>query len=100
MAREAAKLAQARMKLAALEPGGGPDRPIEVSSASLVEPHASSQPCPACGNGGGRVDEHIAIDWRPHDGAEARRLRVAKMVCARCGVRRDVYFRIGTVMPS
>ena len=34
--REAKKLAEARVKLAALEPGGAPDRPVEVTSASGV----------------------------------------------------------------
>src|SRR5689334_697049 len=49
-ARDAVKMAVARMKLAALEPGGAEDRPIEVTSASIIEPHASSMICPACGN--------------------------------------------------
>jgi hypothetical protein len=94
-ARDAAKLARARMKLAAMEAGGAADRPIEVSSASIVEPHASSMPCPACGAPGVRVEEHVAITVQ-----EDRRLRVARVVCPRCGVRRDVYFKIGTVLPS
>jgi len=93
-ARAATKLANARLKLATLEPGGGPDRPIEVSSASTVEPHAASMPCGACGATGVRVDEHVAVT------VGDARLRVARVQCPRCGVRRDVYFRIGTVLPS
>jgi hypothetical protein len=93
--REAAKLSRVRMKLAALEAGGAPDRPIEVASASIVEPHASSMPCPACGAPNVRVEEHIAATLEGD-----RRLRVTKVICPRCSARRDVYFRIGTVLPS
>jgi hypothetical protein len=89
-AREAAKLARARMKLAALEPGGAPERPIEIASASVVEPHAASLPCAACGASGVRVEEHAAEEG----------LRVAHVRCARCGASRPLWFRIGTTLPS
>lgn len=88
--RAAVKLAERRMKLAALEPGGAPERPIEVTSASAVEPHARGMPCAACGADGVRVEEHAAVTG----------LRVARVVCPRCGVRRDVFFRLGTPLPS
>ena len=90
--RDAAKLARARLKLAALEVGGAPDRPIEVDSASIIEPHASSMPCAACGAQGLRIEEHTAD--------LPRRLRVVHVMCQRCGTRREVFFRIGTVLPS
>lgn len=93
-ARDAAKMARARMKLAALEPGGAPDRPIEVTSASVIEPQATSMSCPACGSQGQRIDEHIA------ETIDGSRLRVVHARCPRCGSRREVYFRIGTVLPS
>ncbi|WP_146652089.1 hypothetical protein [Labilithrix luteola] len=99
-ARDAAKLAKARMRLAALEAGGSAERPIEVTSASIVEPHASSLPCPACGAPGVRVEEHVAVTVPGDAGEEPRRLRVARVVCPRCGTRRDVFFRIGTTLPS
>src|SRR6478672_5038746 len=83
-AREAEKLARARMKLALLEAGGAPERPIVVASASVVEPHATSLPCPACGVGGVRLDEHAAEEG----------LRVTRVRCARCGTRREIWFRI------
>jgi predicted RNA-binding Zn-ribbon protein involved in translation (DUF1610 family) len=98
--REAAKLARSRMKLAALEPGGAADRPIEVTSASIIEPHASSMPCPACGAQGQRVDEHVAVTLAGEGTEPARRLRVVHVNCPRCGMRREVFFRIGTVLPS
>lgn len=93
--REAAKLARARMKLAAMEHGGAQDRPIEVTSASTVEPHAASLPCAGCGETGVRVEEHVAITTD-----DERRLRVAHVRCPRCGARRSIYFRIGTTLPS
>ena len=99
-ARDEAKLARVRTKLAALEPGGAPDRPIEVTSASIIEPHASSMTCAACDNQGVRVEEHVA-QTVPAAGSEPpRRLRVVHALCLRCGTRREVYFRIGSVLPS
>ena len=99
-ARDAAKLARTRLKLAALEPGGAPDRPIEVTSASIIEPHASSMPCAACGAQGLRVEEHVAVTLGGEGSEPERRLRVVHVVCQRCGTRREVFFRIGTVLPS
>jgi hypothetical protein len=93
-ARDAVKLARARTKLAAMEAGGAPDRPIDVPTASLVEPHAASLRCAACGEAV-RVIEHAAVTT-----ADARRLRVAHVQCAQCGVARAIYFRIGTALPS
>lgn len=92
--REAVKVARTRMKLASLEAGGAPDRPIEVTSASVVDVHAASVSCAACGAPGVRVEEHVAVT------TDERRLRVARVVCPRCGVRRDVYFRIAPALPS
>ena len=99
-ARDAAKLARARMKLAALEPGGAPHQPIEVTSASIIEPHASSMPCPVCGSQGQRIEEHVAQTIAGAGSEPARRLRVVHASCPRCGMRREIYFRIGTVLPS
>lgn len=92
--REALKVAKARLRLAALEPGGSPERPIEVTSASTIEVHAAGLPCPACGAHGVRVEEHEAIT------AGGRSLRVTHMLCPRCGVRRDLFFRIAPSLPS
>ena len=98
--RDAEKLGRARMKLAALEAGGGSDRPIEVTSASIIEPHASSMPCPVCAARNVRVEEHIAVTLPGDVGEPQRRLRVVKARCPQCGTRRDIFFRIGTVLPS
>ncbi len=99
-ARDAAKMARSRMKLAALEPGGASDRPIEVTSASIIEPHASSMPCAACGAQGLRVEEHIAVTLKGDGSEPERRLRVVHVTCQRCGTRREGFFRIGTDLPS
>ena len=81
--RGAVKDAKAGLKLSALEAGGAADRPITVTSSSVIEPHAASIPCAACG-AGVRVDEHRA---------EAN-LRVVSVRCTQCGVKRDLFFRI------
>jgi hypothetical protein len=98
------KLAEARARLARLEAGGAPDRPIEVTSASVVEIHGAALECTGCGADGTRVEEHVAITVSGREGGlqegESRTLRVARTRCPRCGVRRDVYFRLGTPLPS
>src|SRR4051812_10216206 len=91
--RAAVKLAEARRKLAALEPGGAPDRPIQVTSASVVEPHALGLACLACGEST-RLDEHAAVTV----GGVA--LRCARVRCGFCGARREIWFRIGTTLAS
>ena len=85
--RAAEKLGRARERLARLEPGGEPVRPLDVMSASLIEPQAKSMPCPKC-LGGCTVVEHAA------ETREGRRLRIAHMMCRMCGSRRAIYFRI------
>jgi hypothetical protein len=81
------KVGRTRERLARLEPGGGPNRPLDVPSASLVEPEARSMPCPKC-LGSCAVVEHSA------ETQEGRRLRIAHMMCKGCGGRRAIYFRI------
>jgi hypothetical protein len=85
--RAAQKLSVQREKLAALEAGGGPDRPVEVTSASAVEVHARNEPCLRCG-GACRAADHAA------ETLGEKRLRVVTTVCAQCGARRTWYFRI------
>ena len=81
--RAAGKIVRARERLAHLETGGAPEQPIDVVSASVVETHARSLPCPSC-EGAVRVDEHAV------EGG----LRVARTACTRCGKRRNVWFRL------
>jgi hypothetical protein len=92
-ARAADRLARDRERLARLEPGGDPARPVRVESASQVEPHALATECLRCG-GPNRLDEHAAVT----EGGE--RLRVARMLCGRCGTRRQMWFRISPALSS
>lgn len=86
--RAAVKVAEARVKLASLEPGGKLEHPIVVGSASVIEVHAAGLPCAACGASGSRVEEHVAEHG----------LRIARVRCQRCGFQRDIFFRIA--LPS
>lgn len=81
------KLVRARMKLMDLEPGGTPERPMDVSTAALVEPKARSIPCPRCEEPFG-VESHEA-----HAGGHGR-LREVALECRNCGTTRKAWFRI------
>ncbi len=74
-------------KLAALEPGGAPDRPIAVETPAVIDMRAIAQPCPLC-EGSMKLEEHAA------DEIDGVRLRVAAIACTSCGVRRKRYFRL------
>ncbi len=91
--RAADKLARGRERLAHLEPGGDPSRPLQVESASQVEPHALGLPCLRCG-GPLRLAEHAAVTV---DGA---RLRAARLACSACDARREAWFRIAPRLPN
>lgn len=75
----------------ALEKGGAPDRPIEVSTAALVEPDAKGRACPYCG-GEARVDDHQVEE---HGG---RRLRVASLICKLCHSPFKRWYAIGPLL--
>ena len=91
--RDEDKLAHARRRLIALEPGGTPDRPLEVASASVIEMRAESTPCPDCG-GPLRVEEHGA---REHAGML---LRPVQLACRSCGAALTLFFRIVSAAPN
>lgn len=91
--RTAQKLARDRERLARLEPGGTSERPIDVESASQIEPHASAMTCLRC-DGANRVVEHAAAT------VGGERLRPVQLACSRCGARREVWFRIVATLPS
>ncbi|MDC0743499.1 hypothetical protein [Polyangium mundeleinium] len=91
--RAAVKLVRDRERLASLEPGGSPERPIAITSASEVEVAARGMPCVHC-SGEVRVDEHLA------ETVGTSRLRIARVVCPACGVRRSIYFRLGAGLPN
>jgi hypothetical protein len=91
--RAAQKLARDRERLARLDAGGAPERPIELASASQVEVHARSLGCARCG-GEARVTAHEAHVVR------AQSLRLVRLACPACGARREVWFRIAEPLPS
>lgn len=86
------KLVRDLERLWLLSPGGSPERPIDLVSASQVETQASSTPCPLC-EGALRVEEHAAVT------VGASRLRVTHVLCQACGTRRSIYFRLGGSLP-
>ena len=75
---------QAREQLAALSPGGAPERAFAVTSAAVIEVRAAAMACPHCG-GQYRIHEHT----RPVPGI--RRVDVA---CRHCSTPRALWFRI------
>jgi hypothetical protein len=93
------KLGRDRERLARLEPGGTPERPVVVESASQIEPHALAMSCLRC-DGEERLDEHAAVTVPASGGAGEVRLRVTRLRCARCGARREVWFSIAPSLPS
>jgi hypothetical protein len=80
--RDARKLIRDREKLAALEISR--ERPIEVTSSSVIPVRARSQKCHQCG-GSLHLDEEIA---------ESAELRAVDVSCQRCAAGRRLWFRI------
>jgi hypothetical protein len=88
--RAARQLVRDRERLATLVPGGAADRPIEVTSSSVIESRARSLKCPQC-NGGYRIVDHQA---------ESASLRVVEVACQHCGISRRLWFRIAATGPN
>jgi predicted RNA-binding Zn-ribbon protein involved in translation (DUF1610 family) len=88
--RQARKWVRERQKLAALEPGGARDRPIEVISSAVIPVRARSLPCPLCGGALALLEET----------ARSATLRAAEVRCQRCGVARAIWFVIRPPLPN
>jgi len=86
-AREHEGLVRDLERLARLEPGGSPERPIVIDSPARVEIIAQAKPCPLCG-GPLRVEEHAAAV------SAGVRLRIARVACSQCRTRRSFYFML------
>jgi hypothetical protein len=80
----------AKERLASLERGGSPDRPIRVASASVIEARTTSLPCPRC-DGEYRVLEHT----RP-----VPQLRRVDVACRHCSTPRTLWFTIVPYEPN
>jgi RNase P subunit RPR2 len=85
------KVFQARNRLIDLAPGGSEERPMDVPTASLVEPKAEAVTCPRCETPFS-VETHEAVT------TSHGRLRKVLAHCKACGMRRPLWFRI--VAPS
>ena len=86
--RAARKLVREREKLARLE--NARERPIEVTSSSVIPVRARSTPCHQCAGALTILDER----------AESAELRALDTQCQRCGARRTLWFRIAPSLPS
>lgn len=87
--REVKKQLEARERVGRLSPGGAPERPIEVATASLVEPMARASRCVRC-------DAEVRLEEHAVRSVEGRSLRVARVSCPSCGATREIYFAIVT----
>ena len=81
------KLVRDLERLARLQPGGSPERPIVIDSPAVVDIRAVAKPCPLC-EGPLKLEEHAA------DEIDGTRLRIATVACTQCGLRRKLYFRL------
>ena len=87
------KLVRQRERLAAIEAGGAPGRPIEVGSASVIEVTAESMRCTRC-------ESYLRVEAHEAKTIDGVSLRLVTCVCKRCGARRVIHFRILTALPS
>jgi hypothetical protein len=85
--RDLGKMTRDIERLSLLEPGGAPERAIEITSPAEVEVFVRSAVCPRC-RGSVRLDDHAA---ETHAGV---RLRVAYVACSACGAKRRIYLRL------
>lgn len=85
--RRTAHVHKLRERLFLTEPGSSAARPLRVESASVIEPHARSMPCPRC-EGPLQVQEHRA------QVAGGHRLREVRVRCRQCGSERSLWFEL------
>jgi len=84
-------------KLGTQLPGGAPEQPLRVTSASVVEVRARAARCLVC-DGELELRAHLAEADAP---AGVRRdLRRVELACRACGRPRRLWFRVEPVLPS
>lgn len=86
-ARALTRLQSDRERLFKLEAGGSAERPLEASSAAVIEAHATGVPCPLCGAQQELLEHAASV----HEGV---RLRETKLRCRQCGSQRSLWFKI------
>ncbi|HEX2658531.1 MAG TPA: hypothetical protein VHU40_09670 [Polyangia bacterium] len=90
--RRAAEEARRRLetklgRLAEALPGGSPERPLQVVSASVIEVRAKALPCLVC-QGELELTAHTAA------GSAADPLRCVELLCRSCRRTRRAWFRV------
>jgi hypothetical protein len=85
--RNTVKLRRDVVRVEAARVGGHETRPIDVTTASLVEPRAVGEACPLCG-GELRLESH---DAETRGGV---RLRIVRVVCKMCRSPWERFYRI------
>ena len=85
--RRRLKLERDLERLAKLQPGGAPDRPIPVGAPPQIDIITQRTRCPICQTTL-RLEQHEAST------IEGVPLRVARTFCAQCGTKRPLYFRL------
>jgi hypothetical protein len=91
--RDLRKTVREREKLAAAVPGGAPDRPLVVASASVIEGMARATPCVQCG-------AELILSDHAADVHQGTAVRVVRLVCRLCHAPRVLWFRVETHLPS
>jgi len=74
-------------KLGTQLPGGAPDQPLRVTSASVVEVRARAARCLVC-------DGELELRAHVSDGGSPGDLRRVELVCRACGRLRRLWFRV------
>jgi hypothetical protein len=92
-ARETAALGRDRERLFSLSPGGAAERPLVVTSPSVVEGRALAERCPRC-DGEHELLEHAAVT------VNGVRLREARLRCRACRSARSLFFQIEELLPN
>ena len=82
-----------RLALARLEPGGMPQRPLEVPTAAVVESRAEALGCPRCASPSRALDHDATT-------VEGVSLRHVTTRCTECEHEREVWIRIVVVAPN
>jgi hypothetical protein len=83
-----------RERLGSELPGGVPERPIDVASASIIETKARATPCIQCG----ATEMEIRGD-RATSTARGL-LRETALVCRHCHAPRAIWFRVAGNSPN
>lgn len=91
--RAARALVRDKQKLALLSPGGSAERAIDVPSPAVIPIRARATPCPLCG-GALRLDDETA------EIRDGQQLRAAHVTCVACGVKRALWYRLSSSLPS